>query len=50
MSVKAVVMTRKIRDKMYQATKGMAPQKLVAHIRQQAGQFKGKALNKTHHP
>ena len=49
MNVKAVVMTRKLRDKMYQETKGMSPEKLVVHIRRQAEQFKGKNLTGKHH-
>ena len=50
MNVKTVVMTRKIRDKMYQETKAMPPEKLVAYIRRQAEQFKGKTLTRKHHP
>lgn len=33
MKINAVEMTRKIRDKMYQETKGMTAEKLAGHIR-----------------
>jgi len=49
MNVKAVEMTRKIRDRIYQETKGMSPEKLAAHIRKQAGQFQGKTTTKKNH-
>jgi hypothetical protein len=41
-------MVRKIRDKMYQETKKMPPEKLMEHIRAQAGRYQSKNGSQKH--